>query len=103
MRLIIGEDVRIVAARDLALLGRKGTVVMETMHTLTIKTSSDSRKLVLPKNGSALQLADGAILLGDVELKGRLEDRVAIATTNRTRMAPATAEGRADRRFASNL
>jgi RNase P/RNase MRP subunit p29 len=74
--LVIGEDVRVAAARDAVLLGLKGKVVLETMHTLTIRTDA-KRKVVLPKAGSAIQLKDGQILLGD-DLKGRLEDRIAI-------------------------
>jgi RNase P/RNase MRP subunit p29 len=73
---IIGEDVRVAAARDAVLLGLKGKVVLETMHTLTIRTDA-KRKIMLPKAGSAIQLDDGQILLGD-DLKGRLEDRIAI-------------------------
>jgi RNase P/RNase MRP subunit p29 len=75
MTFIIGEDVRVAAARDAVLLGLKGRVVLETMHTLTIVTDA-KRKVTLPKAGSALQLTDGKILLGD-DLKGRLEDRIA--------------------------
>ena len=95
MRIIIGEDVRIAAARDVALLGRRGKVVMETMHTLTIRMNADERKLVLPKRGSAVELATGEILLGDTDLRGRLEDRVAIIGARR---APSAPEDRAHRR-----
>ena len=76
MTFVIGEDVRVAAARDAVLLGLKGKVVLETMHTITIRTDAN-RKVMLPKAGSALQLNDGEILLGD-ELKGRLEDRIAL-------------------------
>jgi RNase P/RNase MRP subunit p29 len=76
MSFIIGEDVRVAAARDAVLLGLKGKVVLETMKTLTIRTDS-RRKVILPKAGSAFQLSDGEILLGD-DIKGRLEDRIAI-------------------------
>jgi RNase P/RNase MRP subunit p29 len=76
MSFIIGEDVRVAAARDAVLLGLRGKVVMETMHTLTIKTDA-KRKVVLPKTGSALELSTGTILIGD-DLEGRLEDRIAI-------------------------
>jgi RNase P/RNase MRP subunit p29 len=77
MTFIVGEEVRVAAARDAVLVGLRGKVVLETMHTLTIKTDS-RRKVVLPKAGSALQLSGGEILLGD-DLKGRLEDRIALA------------------------
>ena len=75
MSFIIGEDVRVSAARNAALLGLKGKVVLETMHTLTIRTDG-KRKVMLPKMGSALQLSSGTILIGD-DLEGRLEDRIA--------------------------
>jgi RNase P/RNase MRP subunit p29 len=76
MSFIIGEDVRVAAARDAVLLGLKGKVVLETMHTLTIRTDT-KRKVVLPKTGSALELSSGTIVIGD-DLEGRLEDRIAI-------------------------
>ncbi len=76
MTFIIGEDVRVAAAKNSVLLGLKGKVVLETMHTLTLKTI-DNRKLILPKSGSALELASGKILIGD-DLEGRLEDRIAL-------------------------
>jgi RNase P/RNase MRP subunit p29 len=76
MTFIIGEDVRVAAARDAVLLGLKGKVVLESMHTLTIKTAS-KRKVTLPKRGSALELPSGEILIGD-DLEGRLEDRIAV-------------------------
>jgi len=83
MTFIIGEDVRVAAARDAVLLGLKGRVVLETMHTITVRTDS-KRKVVLPKEGSALMLSSGAIVLGD-DLKGRLEDRIAVSGRPRRR------------------
>ena len=77
MSFIIGEDVRVAAARDAALLGLRGKVVLESMHTFTIKTEA-RRKVTLPKVGSALELSSGTILIGD-DLEGRLEDRIAVS------------------------
>ena len=77
MSFIIGEDVRVVAAKGTPLVGLKGKVVLETMHTLTIRTGA-KRKVVLPKTGSAVELSGGTILIGD-DLEGRLEDRIAIS------------------------
>ena len=88
MTLIIGEDVRVAAARNAAILGLKGKVVLETMHTLTIRTDA-KRKVILPKAGSALELQGGEILLGD-DLKGRLEDRIAAAARPGRRPARST-------------
>jgi RNase P/RNase MRP subunit p29 len=75
MSFIIGEDVRVAAARDAVLLGLRGRVVLESMHTLTIRTDG-KRKITLPKAGCALQLSSGKIVIGD-DLEGRLEDRIA--------------------------
>jgi RNase P/RNase MRP subunit p29 len=75
MIFLIGEDVRVAAAKNTLLLGLKGKVVLETMHTVTIKTAAD-RKVTLPKMGSALELSTGKIVLGD-DIEGRLEDRIA--------------------------
>lgn len=83
MTFIIGEDVRVAAARDTVLLGLKGKVVLETMHTMTIRTDA-KRKVMLPKAGSALQLTSGEILIGN-DLEGRLEDRIAISGRPRRR------------------
>lgn len=76
MSFIIGEDVRVAAARDAVLLGLRGKVVLESMHTLTIRTD-EKRKVVLAKSGSALELSSGTIIIGD-DLEGRLEDRIAV-------------------------
>ena len=83
MTFIIGEDVRVAAARQAVLLGLRGKVVMETMRTLTIRTES-KRKVTLPKEGSALVLPSGMVVLGD-DLKGRLEDRIALSGRPRRR------------------
>jgi len=72
---LIGEDVRVAAAKNALLLGLKGKVVMETMHMVTIRTAA-GRKVTLPKLGSALELSTGTIVLGD-DIEGRLEDRIA--------------------------
>jgi RNase P/RNase MRP subunit p29 len=82
MSFIIGEDVRVAAARSAFLLGLRGKVVLESMHTITIRTDA-KRKVTLPKAGSALELPSGKVLICD-DLEGRLEDRIA-ASGNPTR------------------
>ncbi|HVC27084.1 MAG TPA: ribonuclease P protein subunit [Nitrososphaerales archaeon] len=77
MSFIIGADVRVAAARSAVLLGLRGKVVLESMHTITIRADG-KRKVTLPKKGSALELSDGTILIGD-DLEGRLEDRIAVS------------------------
>ena len=81
MTFIIGEDVRVAAARSTVLLGLKGKVVLETMNTITISTEA-RRQVTLPKSGSALELKGGKIVLGD-DLAGRLEDRLANSRARR--------------------
>lgn len=78
MSYFIGQDVRVAAAKDAMLLGLKGRVVLESMHTVTIMTS-DSRKVMMQKLGSAFELSGGKILIGD-DVEGRLEDRIAVAS-----------------------
>lgn len=75
MSFLIGEAVTVAAARNGTPLGLEGEVVLESMHTLTIRTKM-GRKLTLPKLGSALQLSTGKLVIGD-DLEGRLEDRIA--------------------------
>jgi len=81
MTFIIGEDVRVAAARSTVLLGLKGKVVLETMNTITISTEA-RRQVTLPKSGSALELKGGKVVLGD-DLAGRLEDRLANSRARR--------------------
>ncbi|MDG6914734.1 MAG: ribonuclease P protein subunit [Nitrososphaerota archaeon] len=78
---IIGEDVRLAASRGAMNLGLKGRIVLESMHTVTIRTA-DRRTVMVPKLGSAFELAGGRILLGD-DLEGRLEDRMAAGRRRR--------------------
>ncbi len=75
MIFLIGEDVRVAASKNALLQGLAGKIVLETMHTVTIKTGV-GRNVTLPKLGSALELSTGKIVLGD-EIEGRLEDRIA--------------------------
>jgi RNase P/RNase MRP subunit p29 len=82
MIFIMGEDVRVAAARDAMLLGLRGKVVLETMNTLTIK--SGERKVVLPKAGTAIELLSGEVVLGD-DVRGRIEDRISLAGRRRSR------------------
>lgn len=82
MTFIIGEDVRVAAARNSLLVGQKGKVVLETMHTLTLKVGT-GKNLVLPKSGSALELSTGNLVIGD-DLEGRLEDRLSASGRRRT-------------------
>ncbi len=88
MSFVIGEDVSVAAARDALLLGLKGKVVLESMHTITIRTEA-KRNVVLPKMGSALELSGGTILIGD-DLEGRLEDRIAASSRQARRGAGRT-------------
>ena len=73
MIFLLGEDVRVAAAKDSLMIGVRGKVVIETMHTITVAT--DQRKVTLPKLGTAFELAGGKVVLGE-DLEGRVEDRL---------------------------
>jgi len=73
MIFLLGEDVRVAAAKDPLTVGFSGRVAIETMHTITV--ASAQRRVVLPKVGTVLELASGKVVIGD-ELEGRLEDRL---------------------------
>jgi RNase P/RNase MRP subunit p29 len=73
MIFLLGEDVKVAAAKNPLMIGFKGRVAIETMHTITL--ASAQRKVILPKAGTVLELASGKVVLGD-ELEGRLEDRI---------------------------
>lgn len=72
---LIGHRIVVLQCSDPGLIGRKGTLALETMKTITIV--SGGSKLMLPKVGTVLQLQDGGRLVVGDEMVGRLEDRLA--------------------------
>jgi len=73
MIFLLGEDVRVAAAKNPLVVGFKGRVTIETMHTITL--ASAQRRVTLPKVGTVLELASGKVVIGD-DLEGRPEDRI---------------------------
>jgi len=74
---VLGSDVTIIrCASSPLLVGVEGTVALESMRMLTI-VAQGSRKIMIPKKGTALQLkGTNEVVIAD-EMKGRLEERVA--------------------------
>jgi len=77
---VMGSAVRIVrCASSPHLVGLEGTVALESMKMLTI-VSSNSRKLLVPKDGTVLLLKrTNQVVIAD-DMKGRLEERLAKGT-----------------------
>ena len=72
---LLGKEILILKCSSPAVVGLKGTLMLESMHMLTM--SSGSRTLTMPKKGTVFQLAEtGRVVIGE-ELEGRLTDRLA--------------------------
>ena len=73
---LLGSEVTVLRCTSSPqLVGRQGTVMLESMKTLTIV--SQDVKLTIPKRGTALQLkrTDEVVIADDTV--GRLEERLA--------------------------
>ena len=71
---ILGMDVTVVQCSNPSMVAVSGTVVLESMRMITIV--SGTRKLVVAKTGTALQLKEtGKVVIAD-EMNGRIEDRL---------------------------
>ena len=74
---VLGSEVTIIScASSPPLVGLEGTVALESMRMLTI-VAPDSRKVMIPKKGTALQLKGTNELVIADEMRGRLEERLA--------------------------
>ena len=74
---VLGSEVTIIkCASSPLLVGIEGTVALESMRMLTI-VSPNSKKLMIPKMGTALLLKSTNELVIADEMKGRLEERLA--------------------------
>ena len=74
---ILGSEVTIVkCSSSPKLVGLEGTVALESMKMLTIVTPN-TRKLVVPKEGTALLLKQSRQLVIADDMRGRLEERIA--------------------------
>ena len=74
---LLGSDVMVLRCTSSPqLVGTRGTVMLESMKTITI-VSQDSRRLTLPKKGTAFQLSrSDEVVIAD-DMVGRLEERLA--------------------------
>jgi RNase P/RNase MRP subunit p29 len=71
---VIGERIKVLAAKDPTLPGLTGRVVLETLNTLMVE--SNGRNVRIAKPGVAFQLVGtGAVVTGS-DLPGRLQDRL---------------------------
>lgn len=73
---LIGRDARIVASSDAGLVGLAGTVVDETLRTLTLR-KADGREVRVGKRGSTFEVATpkGPVRLDGAAIEFRPEDR----------------------------
>ncbi len=80
---LIGRQARIAVTHDPTLLGREGTVVDETMKTLTLDTGEE--RFTVSKRGQrfAFTLNDHIVLLDGHAIAHRPEDRIKKARVDR--------------------
>ena len=73
---LIGLQVRVAAAGDAGLVGLSGTVVDETLRTLTVRRA-DGRESVLSKQGATFEFLTpkGKVLVDGAAIVFRPEDR----------------------------
>jgi RNase P/RNase MRP subunit p29 len=70
----IGERIRVTSSTDPTLVGRSGTVVLETANTLTLK--SMGRNVLIGKSGVSFMLVGSGKIVAGVDIVGRLQDRL---------------------------
>ena len=74
---VLGSEVTVIrCASSPLLVGFEGTVALESMRMLTI-VSPNSRKIAIPKKGTALRMKGTNELVIADEMRGRLEERIA--------------------------
>jgi RNase P/RNase MRP subunit p29 len=74
---ILGSEVTVIkCASSPLVVGLEGVVALESMRMLTI-VSPSSRKVTIPKKGTALQLKGTKELVIADDMTGRLEERIA--------------------------
>ena len=70
---VIGSMLTITKATDPAVVGRSGTVVLETMKTLLLATGPKTFRVA--KAGSEFTVSGSGTKVTGLQLAGRLEDR----------------------------
>lgn len=80
---LVGRQARVAVSNDPTLLGREGTVVNETMKTLTLEDGDD--RVVVGKRGQrfAFTVDDHVVLLDGDAIAHRPEDRIKKARVDR--------------------
>lgn len=80
---LIGREARVAVSDDPTLLGREGTVVNETMKTLTLEDGDD--RVVVGKRGQRFEfnVDDHVVLLDGDAIAHRPEDRIKKARVDR--------------------
>lgn len=71
---VIGEKIRVLTATDPTMVGRTGTVVLETANTVTLK--SMGRNVLIGKSGMSFMLVGSGKIVAGVDIAGRLQDRL---------------------------
>jgi len=75
-RELIGLEITVEKSTDPSLKGKKGTVVDETLNTLTIKTPSGEKKLAKKSVTLKIDFPDESIVIDGKELLQRPEERL---------------------------
>lgn len=80
---LIGHRARIAASNDPSLIGREGTIVDETLNTLTLQAGTC--RITVGKRGQrfAFTINDSVVLLDGATLRHRPEDRIKKARVTR--------------------
>lgn len=80
---LIGRRARISASNDPTLLDAEGTVVDETLNTLTLHSGSSRRTVGKPGQQFAITVEGREVLVNGDEIAHRPEDRVKKAKVDR--------------------
>lgn len=80
---LIGRQARVAVSNDPTLLGREGTVVDETMKTLTLEEGEDRLRVAKRGQRFAFTVDDHVVLLDGDAIAYRPEDRTKKARVDR--------------------
>ena len=70
----IGEKIKVLGATDPTVIGKSGTVVLETANTLTLQ--SLGKNLRIGKTGISFMLVGSGKVVTGADILGRLQDRI---------------------------
>lgn len=80
---LIGRRTRVAVSNDPTLVGLEGTIVDETMHTLTLETGRARRVVAKAGQSFTFNTDDGPIQLDGDQIAYRPEDRTKKAKVDR--------------------